>query len=454
METNKKQGKFVLESFVFLFFQVQMEISFFILFIANLLIEGGVDMMEVEQSAEEIPLQIAVIGMGYVGLSFATMLSRVYPVRVLDIDVQKVDSINQRQSPIEDRGIEEYFASKELNLFASLDPSQVLPNTDLVVIATPTNYDSEQNRFDTQSVESSIEAVLAVSPQAVIMIRSTVPVGFTETMEKRYPAAHLVFSPEFLRETKALEDNLHPSRIILGYNQSDTYIRQIIGRYLNMVRSLIDKSNTPVVHMSASEAEAVKLFSNTYLAMRISFFNELDTYADRHGLDSRSIIEGVGLDPRIGLFYNNPSFGYGGYCLPKDTKQLLAHFEEIPQNMMTAIVDANQTRMDYIACRAKELLKETGQSGPIGIYRLTMKSQSDNFRESSIQGIIQRLQADGVPMVLYEPLLEEEVWQGIPVIKGFEVFCQKSALILANRYVSDLDIVREKVYTKDLFERD
>lgn len=411
-------------------------------------------MMEVQKQGEEIPLQIAVIGMGYVGLSFATMMSQQYPVRVLDIDVQKVKAVNERQSPIEDRGIEKFFASKKLNLLASTEADYVLGQTDLVVIATPTNYDSERNSFDTRSVESSIETVLEYSPDAVILIRSTVPVGFTETMQKRYPAAHLVFSPEFLRETKALEDNLNPSRIILGYHQSDTYIRQVIGRYLNMVQSLLEKSDTPVIHMSASEAEAVKLFSNTYLAMRIAFFNELDTYADRRGLDSRSIIEGVGLDSRIGLFYNNPSFGYGGYCLPKDTKQLLAHFEEIPQNMMTAIVDANQTRMDYIACRAKELLKETDQSGPIGIYRLTMKSQSDNFRESSIQGIIQRLQADGVPMVLFEPLLEEEVWQGIPVIKDFEVFCQKSALILANRYVSDLDVVREKVYTKDLFERD
>lgn len=411
-------------------------------------------MVEVQKQGEEIPLQIAVIGMGYVGLSFATMMSQNYSVRVLDIDARKVEAVNKRQSPIEDRGIEEYFASKKLDMTASTKADDVLGQTDLVVIATPTNYDSERNSFDTRSVESSIKTVLEYSPNAVIMIRSTIPVGFTEAMQKRYPDAHIVFSPEFLRETKALEDNINPSRIILGYDQSDAFVQKILEKYLTMVQGLIDKPDTPVVHMSSSEAEAVKLFSNTYLAMRIAFFNELDTYADRRGLDTRSIIEGVGLDSRIGLFYNNPSFGYGGYCLPKDTKQLLAHFEEIPQNMMTAIVDANQTRMDYISCRAKELLKETDQSGPIGIYRLTMKSQSDNFRESSIQGIIQRLQADGVPMVLFEPLLEDEVWQGIPVIKNFEVFCQKSALILANRYVSDLDFVHEKVYTKDLFERD
>lgn len=411
-------------------------------------------MVEVQKQGEEIPLQIAVIGMGYVGLSFATMMSQNYSVRVLDIDARKVEAVNKRQSPIEDRGIEEYFASKKLDMTASTKADDVLGQTDLVVIATPTNYDSERNSFDTRSVESSIKTVLEYSPNAVIMIRSTIPVGFTEAMQKRYPDAHIVFSPEFLRETKALEDNINPSRIILGYDQSDAFVQKILEKYLTMVQGLIDKPDAPVVHMSSSEAEAVKLFSNTYLAMRIAFFNELDTYADRRGLDTRSIIEGVGLDSRIGLFYNNPSFGYGGYCLPKDTKQLLAHFEEIPQNMMTAIVDANQTRMDYISCRAKELLKETDQSGPIGIYRLTMKSQSDNFRESSIQGIIQRLQADGVPMVLFEPLLEDEVWQGIPVIKNFEVFCQKSALILANRYVSDLDFVHEKVYTKDLFERD
>lgn len=400
------------------------------------------------------PLRVTVVGMGYVGLSISAMLSQKYPVYALDIDEERVTLINKRISPIEDEEILSFFANKDLSLFATLDENLAYESSDLVIIATPTNYDSELSSFDTTSVEVTIDKVLDYRPQAIIIINSTVPVGFTKRMRDKYPKANIVFSPEFLRETKALYDNLYPSRIIFGFDENNLTIKESLEVFINMLRSSAYKNDIPVLMMSDSEAEAVKLFSNTYLAMRISFFNELDTYAEVNGLDTKSIINGVKLDSRIGDYYNNPSFGYGGYCLPKDTKQLLANYESIPQELMKAIVDSNTTRKDFIAERVLELLDKRKDNALVGIYRLTMKSNSDNFRQSSIQGIIRRLKENNIKMIIFEPQINAKIWNDIPVTNDFEYFCEESNLILANRYVKELDFVKDKVYTKDIFGRD
>lgn len=400
------------------------------------------------------PLRVTVVGMGYVGLSISAMLSQKYPVYALDIDEERVTLINKRISPIEDEEILSFFANKDLSLFATLDENLAYESSDLVIIATPTNYDSELSSFDTTSVEVTIDKVLDYRPQAIIIIKSTVPVGFTKRMRDKYPKANIVFSPEFLRETKALYDNLYPSRIIFGFDENNLTIKESLEVFINMLRSSAYKNDIPVLMMSDSEAEAVKLFSNTYLAMRISFFNELDTYAEVNGLDTKSIINGVKLDSRIGDYYNNPSFGYGGYCLPKDTKQLLANYESIPQELMKAIVDSNTTRKDFIAERVLELLDKRKDNALVGIYRLTMKSNSDNFRQSSIQGIIRRLKENNIKMIIFEPQINAKIWNDIPVTNDFEYFCEESNLILANRYVKELDFVKDKVYTKDIFGRD
>lgn len=399
-------------------------------------------------------LSITVVGLGYVGLSLATMLSQHYPIHALDIDAKRVSLINDRISPIEDREIGAFFAEKDLQLVATVDASVAYSRADLVIIATPTNYDTELASFDTSSVEATIEQVLHHRPNAVIVVKSTVAVGFTKRIREQYPTAHLVFSPEFLRETKALYDNLYPSRIIFGFDQNDDVIQERLAILIDMLRSSTYKKDSPILMMSDAEAEAVKLFSNTYLAMRISFFNELDTYAEVNGLDTKSIIDGVALDPRIGNYYNNPSFGYGGYCLPKDTKQLLANYESIPQELMRAIVASNTTRKDFIAERVLEQLAGQEETAVVGIYRLVMKSQSDNFRESSIQGIIDRLKKRNIGMLIFEPQIEDSTWNDLPVTTDFDDFCQQSDLIVANRYVKELEAVKEKVYTKDIFNRD
>lgn len=399
-------------------------------------------------------MSITVVGMGYVGLSISTMLSQYYPICALDIDRQRVNRINDRISPIDDKEIISFFNGKQLYLDATTDAKRAFQSADLVIIATPTNYDSELASFDTTSVEETIETVLQYRPKAMIVIKSTVPVGFTDRMQKSHPDAHIVFSPEFLRETKALYDNLYPSRIIFGFNNEDKIIEENLPRFIHMLQVCAYKADIPILKMTATEAEAVKLFANTYLAMRISFFNELDTYAEVNGLDTRSIISGIELDPRIGDYYNNPSFGYGGYCLPKDTKQLLANYDSVPQNLIKAIVDSNATRKDFIAQRVLELLANKESDAVVGIYRLTMKSQSDNFRESSIQGIIERLQEQNVNILIFEPMIQEDTWNGVAVNNDFKEFCQRSDVIVANRYVDELDSVRDKVYTKDIFGRD
>lgn len=438
-------------------------------------------------SLTDAALAVSVIGMGYVGLSLATTIAAYHPVRALDIDASRVELINRRIPPIEDRELSEYFAGRELQLSASTDAAEALIGADVVVIATPTNYDPELGSFDTTSVESAITTVLEHAPQAVVIIKSTVPVGFTQRMSELYRQARLVFSPEFLRETRALYDNLHPSRLIFGLGQvgeGSAETSLVVERFTQMLRGCIERQDVPVLTMTATEAEAVKLFANTYLAMRISFFNELDTYAEVNGLDTQAIIHGVELDPRIGAYYNNPSFGYGGYCLPKDTRQLLSNYATIPQNLMKAIVESNTTRKDFIAGRVQELMRrsaaegagESGQGGVsqasqagmpaasqstpdttegiVGVYRLTMKSNSDNFRESSIQGIIKRLRRSRAQILIYEPKVEGREWNGLEVTHDFEDFAARSRIILANRYSDELDGVQDKVYTKDLFRRD
>lgn len=401
----------------------------------------------------KLTLSITVVGMGYVGLSISTLLSQKYPVHAVDIDASRVEQINQRISPLEDSEIISFFATKKLKLTATLDATKALSSADLVVIATPTNYDPKLASFDTNSVEEVIAQVLDVRPQATILIKSTVPVGFTETMQARYPKAHLAFSPEFLRETNALYDNLYPSRIIFGYDKTDTQVAKTLKIFEQMLQQTIIKKDVPILTMSSTEAEAVKLFSNTYLAMRVSFFNELDTYAEVNDLDTRAIIQGVELDPRIGDYYNNPSFGYGGYCLPKDTKQLLANYDSIPQTLIKAIVDSNSIRKDFIT---EQILKRLAnkEDAVVGIYRLTMKTDSDNFRESSIQGIIKRLQNQNVKLLIFEPKVTGKTWNKHPVIKDLTKFCDQADLIVANRYVKELESVKDKVYTKDLFKRD
>lgn len=399
-------------------------------------------------------LSVTVVGIGYVGLSISTLLSQKYPVCVMDIDAKRVAQVNKRISPFEDKELMTFFATRELKLFATLDPAVAFGSADLVIIATPTNYDPDLAEFDTSSVETTIAQILRHRPQATILIKSTVPVGFTQTMRERYPQAHLAFSPEFLCETKALYDNLYPSRIIFGFDEKDQTVFKTLECFKTMLQTTAYRKDMPILTMSTTEAEAVKLFSNTYLAMRISFFNELDTYAEMKGLETRAIIRGVELDPRIGAYYNNPSFGYGGYCLPKDTKQLLASYDSIPQNLMKAIVDSNETRKDFIAQRILELLADKKEDAIVGIYRLTMKTDSDNFRESSIQGVLQRLQAQNIKVLIFEPKIAGETWKGYPVAKNFATFCEQAELIVANRYVKELDPVREKVYTKDIFKRD